>query len=107
VWAVLARDGVTPFGGPATPRPVRERAAPPVPADRPFPRWLRSQLEGRGWSAVRLARLMDIDPKTVHKWANGSCPPASVHLAGLAAALGVDAATIRDALDPTDAAGSA
>jgi transcriptional regulator with XRE-family HTH domain len=65
VWDVLARDGVTPFGGPATPRPVRERPAPAMLADRPFPRWLRSELEARGWTSGQLARRMGIDNKTV------------------------------------------
>jgi transcriptional regulator with XRE-family HTH domain len=100
VWAVLARDGVTPFGGPTTPRPTREPVA--SPADRPFPRWLRRELETRGGTPRLLARVLGIHPKTVNKWATGTCPPVSVHIERLADALDVDPATIRDLLSRAD-----
>jgi hypothetical protein len=100
MWAVLARDGVKPIGGPTSPRPSREPVA--APADRPFPRWLRSELETRGGTPRLLARVLGIYQKTVQKWASGVCPPASVHRPRLAAALGVDVATIEDLLNSAD-----
>jgi ribosome-binding protein aMBF1 (putative translation factor) len=73
---------------------------------RAFGAWLRAQLGARGWAVGRLARALDAHPESVRRWADGSATPARVHVAGLAAALGMDEAAIRDALDRTDAEGS-
>jgi transcriptional regulator with XRE-family HTH domain len=101
VWAVLAKDGVAPIARPGLPRPIPPASERPPPSERPFARWLRSTLAERRWTAAQLARALDVDRVTLRRWAGGLQTPASVQVAGLAAALGVDVATIRDALEGT------
>ena len=103
VWDELARSGITPIG-PVTssrkeaPRPTTPPNPPIAPEDRPFGKWLRAQLEERGWSAGFLARKMGLDVVTVRAWATGLRNPASVQLPGIAAAFETDEDTVRAAL---------
>lgn len=102
IWEALARSGVTPSAPPATSaeRPRRpEASAGPPPTERPFSRWLRSQLAERGWSGGFLARKLDLDPVTVRAWLNGVRSPAAVQFPRIAATFGVDVATVRDLVE--------
>jgi ribosome-binding protein aMBF1 (putative translation factor) len=102
IWAELAREGITPIGGPLapkTPRPpsvvVAKPAQLPGP-ERPFAVWIRGNLAERGWSAGFLARKIGLDVVTVRAWMGGLRTPASVQFTGIADALGVDVQTVTD-----------
>jgi transcriptional regulator with XRE-family HTH domain len=102
IWAELAREGITPIGGPVAPKiPRPPRAVPAKPAqppgpDRPFAVWIRGQLAEHGWTAGFLARKVGLDVVTVRAWMGGLRTPASVQFAGISEALGVDAKTVAD-----------
>jgi transcriptional regulator with XRE-family HTH domain len=102
IWTELAREGITPMGTSASSKPPRATSTvssdPPVPpADRPFARWLKGELDNRGWSAGYLARKIGLDVVTVRAWVGGLRTPASVQYPGLAEALGMDVEQIREA----------
>lgn len=99
IWSELARAGVRPSPPSARAAPAARGESPPAelpPAQRRFARWLREQLDERGWSTGFLARRLDLDPVTVRAWLNGVREPATVQYARIADALGVDVATVRE-----------
>jgi transcriptional regulator with XRE-family HTH domain len=107
IWEELAREGITPMGAtnrpnhsadPASQDHTPSSAEPPPPAvppeERPFAKWLRGELEQRGWTVGYLARHIGLDVVTVRAWASGLRTPASVQFPGLANALGTDVETV-------------
>jgi len=72
-----------------------------------FAQWLQSQLDERGWNLADLARHTGIRYPTIYSYANGSRvpdkrPASQENLDAIASALGVPAATVRDAAGLVD-----
>ncbi len=91
IWTELARAGIGPTPQPSTPRPPRPAPPPRTepstpPEERPFAKWMRAQLEERGWTAGFLARKIGLDVVTVRAWMTGLRTPASVQFKGIAEA---------------------
>ncbi|HLZ08135.1 MAG TPA: helix-turn-helix transcriptional regulator [Chloroflexota bacterium] len=102
IWAELAREGITPIGGPLAPKSPRSPSAVvakpaqlPGP-ERPFAVWIREQLTERGWTAGFLARKIGLDVVTVRAWMGGLRTPASVQFSGISEAFGVDVKTVTE-----------
>lgn len=102
IWGELAREGITPMAAPSTPKAPRSAVAVAVQAlpaanpDRPFARWLRGELEQRGWTAGFLARKIGLDIVTVRAWVGGVRTPASVQFTGIADAFEIPVETVQN-----------
>jgi transcriptional regulator with XRE-family HTH domain len=100
IWSELAREGITPSAAVATaprePRPVTVINPPSPNPDRPFAKWLRGELDQRGWTAGYLARRIGLDIVTVRAWVGGVRTPASVQFANIAEAFEVPVQTVQD-----------
>jgi transcriptional regulator with XRE-family HTH domain len=101
IWNELAREGIMPMAPSAAPGETRAAtavASPVIPVpnpDRPFAKWLRGELEQRGWTAGFLARKIGIDIVTVRAWVGGVRTPASVQFTGIADAFEVPLETVQ------------
>jgi transcriptional regulator with XRE-family HTH domain len=102
IWNELAREGITPMAPSTTPKEPRAATAvatPTIPVpnpDRPFAKWLRGELEQRGWTAGFLARKIGLDIVTVRAWVGGVRTPASVQFTGIAEAFEIPVETVQD-----------
>jgi transcriptional regulator with XRE-family HTH domain len=100
IWNELAREGITPSAvatAPREPRPATPVAALPSPnPDRPFAKWLRGELDQRGWTAGFLARKIGLDIVTVRAWVGGVRTPASVQFANIAGAFEIPVETVQE-----------
>ena len=56
-----------------------------------FIKRLNFAIRKRGYNISQLARKMDVDRKTVDKWAKGRTSPTTVHIARLCVVLGISA----------------
>ena len=102
IWNELAREGIAPIAATSGAKEARTSVAVAVPLlsntnpERPFARWLRAELEQRGWTAGSLARKIGLDIVTVRAWVGGVRTPASVQFPGIAGALEVPVETVQD-----------
>jgi transcriptional regulator with XRE-family HTH domain len=100
IWNELAREGIMPSAVPSAPKePRAATAVVPLPSpnpDRPFARWLRAELDQRGWTAGFLARKIGLDIVTVRAWVGGVRTPASVQFANIAGAFEIPIEVVQD-----------